>query len=384
MVVGLAFGYHSRGLHLLAWMLLNQVLASVILYFRANLAGLHRFNIDSIFSVLDRGLMILFCGLLLWGNFLPGPFRIEWFIYAQSLAYGLTAVLAFYAVFRYSKFFAPNFNTKFLRVILKESYPYALLSILMTLYTRIDALMIERMLPDGKVQAGIYAKAYRLLDAENMVAFLFATILLPVFSGMIRRKEPVQKTAATTYSLLMVPSFLLALASFWYRNEIMQLMYHGKVDPFLANVFGCLMFTQLAISTVYIYGTLLTANGNLKFLNIVSAAGLILNILLNFILIPFYGALGAVVATLATQLLVSSWQMARAFKIFGIKIRWMSVLKTIAFMVCSLASFYYLKPRINSWALGLVILFFINLTFALILKLIRVKFLLQLLKLKNE
>ena len=51
----------------------------------------------------------------------------------------------------------------------------------------------------------------------------------------------------------------------------------------------------------FIFGTLLTANGNLMVLNTISAIGIAANITINLILIPTYGALGAAVATFATQ-----------------------------------------------------------------------------------
>src|SRR5690554_1412086 len=62
----------------------------------------------------------------------------------------------------------------------------------MMLYTRMDSVMIERMLPNGKEQAGIYAQGFRLLDAVNMFAFLVAGILLPMFSRMISEKVIIQ------------------------------------------------------------------------------------------------------------------------------------------------------------------------------------------------
>jgi O-antigen/teichoic acid export membrane protein len=52
---------------------------------------------------------------------------------------------------------------------------------------------------------------------------------------------------------------------------------------------------------MYIFGTLLTANGNFKILNILAAIALIINIGLNLWLIPIYKAYGAALAALCTQ-----------------------------------------------------------------------------------
>ena len=45
------------------------------------------FFTDSLLSVLDRVLMIVICAVLLWGRFTGGEFKIEWFVYAQTVAY---------------------------------------------------------------------------------------------------------------------------------------------------------------------------------------------------------------------------------------------------------------------------------------------------------
>ncbi|MGB1217511.1 MAG: polysaccharide biosynthesis C-terminal domain-containing protein, partial [Saprospiraceae bacterium] len=60
----------------------------------------------------------------------------------------------------------------------------------------------------------------------------------------------------------------------------------------------------IPVASSYIFNTLLNASQNLRILNIIGLLGFVLNIILNFILIPDYAALGAVYATLITQGLV--------------------------------------------------------------------------------
>ena len=68
-----------------------------------------------------------------------------------------------------------------------------------------------------------------------------------------------------------------------------------------AQVYGVLMVAFLGMAGTIIFGTLLTANGNLKALNVTSALALVINIILNFILIPKYQILGAAYAAVITQ-----------------------------------------------------------------------------------
>ncbi|MBE9492393.1 MAG: oligosaccharide flippase family protein, partial [Bacteroidetes bacterium] len=87
--IALIINYNSEQLYLLAWVCLNQFLLSFIMYLRSNISGLLMFKTDSFISVLDRMLMILICSIMIWGHITETPFRIEWFVYAQTLAYSL-------------------------------------------------------------------------------------------------------------------------------------------------------------------------------------------------------------------------------------------------------------------------------------------------------
>ena len=51
--------------------------------------------------------------------------------------------------------------------IIKQSYPFAILILLMSFFNRFDSVFLERLLEDGKVQVGIYAQSFRILDAAK-------------------------------------------------------------------------------------------------------------------------------------------------------------------------------------------------------------------------
>jgi O-antigen/teichoic acid export membrane protein len=60
--------------------------------------------------------------------------------------------------------------------------------------------MLERMLDNGARQAGIYAQSFRLMDAANMIAYLFAGLLLPMFSHMIKERAEIISLLRLAYS----------------------------------------------------------------------------------------------------------------------------------------------------------------------------------------
>lgn len=308
LLFGLLLGYKGVELKLLFILGINQLLASMILYLRSNISGLHLFKMDGVLSIMDRTLMIIICGVLLWGGIVKEEFQIEWFVYAQFWAYLFTAIVAFVLVYQKASFYRFKIDFKLFRIVLKESLPFALLVLLMSFYYRLDSVMIERLLPDGKRVAGVYAQSYRLLEGFNMFAYLFATLLLPIFSRMIKNKESVSKLVNTSFNLIFIPATAIATISLLYSYQIMDLLYVGEVAE-TAEVYAVLMLSFVAIALTYIYGTLLTANGNLKQLNLISFFGLVLNFGLNWFFIQRHGAFGAAIATLATQFLVVLMQI---------------------------------------------------------------------------
>ena len=96
---GLIIGYSDKQLYLVSILILNQFFVSVLQYLRSNFTGLHLFKIDAFFSVLDRVLLIGICSWLLWWRTSDTAFQIEWFVWAQTAAYGFSALLALLLTF---------------------------------------------------------------------------------------------------------------------------------------------------------------------------------------------------------------------------------------------------------------------------------------------
>lgn len=330
----LIIGYNKEQLIMLAWLGASQFLLYFVLYLRSNISGLHLFKTDSVISVLDRVLMIVFCGILLVVPSLKVQFNIHWFVYSQVAAYLVTATIAFIIVLRKASFIRLKWDIPFFGQIIRQSFPFAVLVLLMGFYNRIDSVMMERMLEgsQGKIQAGIYASAFRLLDATNMIAYLFSVILLPMFARMIKRGENIEKLAKLAFTLLFTISVLVAAGSYFYSYQLMKLLYKEHVDA-SAEVFRLLMIGFIAISTTYVFGTLLTANGNLKQLNIMAASGMLLNIGLNLILIPRFLATGSAYASLITQFATASIQVIIAYRIFKLKPNYRLIAKLLLYAI---------------------------------------------------
>jgi len=318
--IALIWNLSGKHLNLLLFLVLGQVLVSFTLYLRSNVAGMQMHTANSIISVLDRALMIGFCAILIWGKIGGFTFSIAWFVYAQTAAYFVTAALCFILVAWKSKFPKLRYDHKFFIVVVRQSWPYALLALLMVAYTRIDVILLAWMPRPGLMnEAGIYQHGFRLFDATYQFALLFAVLLLPLFSKMIKEKQDVHGLTLLSSLLLFIPTIALAIGSQVYRTEIMELLYDQHVAE-SAAFFGILMFSFLGMAGTIIYGTLLTANGNLRVLNITSAIALGLNIILNLILIPRYQAFGAAIACLLTQVFAGFSQYVITAVKFGFQL----------------------------------------------------------------
>ncbi|MCB0795169.1 MAG: oligosaccharide flippase family protein [Flavobacteriales bacterium] len=300
LVVAITLGYGASSLVLFAWLLLNQALVATIQYLRSNIAAAQRFAQDSVMSVLDRALLIGIVGWLLWGRASGTAFRIEWFVWAQTAAYGVTAVVVLLLVRKRTGGLSLRFDTRFAKDIMRQSMPYALLILLMTFYYRTDTIMLERLLPDGALQAGIYAQAFRFFEALNMLGYLMAGLLLPMFSRMLKESAPVRPLSGMGMRLVWAGTLPLAVLGVVQAGPIMDLRYSLHTEH-SAPVFAILMVCFVAVCTTYVYGTLLTAAGDLRRLNLIAGAGMVLNIGLNLWWIPVHGPLGAAWASLITQ-----------------------------------------------------------------------------------
>jgi len=291
--------FSENQMKLLLPLVLFQIGISFNQYLRSNVSAMHRFKLDGVLAVADRFLVIIVCGSWLiyepWSHLLT----IENFVLVQLLGIVFTLCLGLYInLFVLGKI---QFRIALPDIVrlLKKSMPYALLAALMAFFTRVDAVMISQFL--GDAEADRYAMAYRLLDAGNMVAVLLAGMLLPMFARILKEKSEIAILTGLSARLLIAPALIVAIMVGSHPTEILSLMYPEKIAVLAPATFGLLMWSFAAICAIYIYGTLLTAAEDLKFLNILAASCALANVLLNVFLIDAMGVKGAALATLITQ-----------------------------------------------------------------------------------
>ena len=262
-------------------------------------------------------------------------------------------------------------------MIIKKSLPYALLVLLMSFYNRLEPVLIERILPKdiSAIQAGVYARAYRLFDAGNNISYLFSVILLPLFAAVIKKGDNLHDLVKQSFSLIITMTWLIAIVCIFNSKNLMELLYNIQENESIelyntritqsAEILQILMGSFVSISITYIFGTLLTANGNLKHLNIVAAIGVVINLLLNFIFIPLFQAKGAAFTSLSVQFATCVIQFFIAKRIFNLQLGtkfWISLLSflilttTITYLLHQL-TIYWIYSMLLSIVAGIVIAF---------------------------
>lgn len=393
-IVIFAIGYlngfrEGYQLKMLFWCGLNQILLSFVLFLRSNMQGLLLFKADSFLSIFDRVLAILLMALVLWsGWFSLGHFNVVWFLQVQTIAYLSTIALALFLVLKHTDHLSFRINFKFFKEILVQSLPFALLVLLMSIYSRIEPFLLERLLDDQGVQAGIYGRAYRLFDAGNNISNLFAIMLLPMFTASLKNKTELGNLVRTSFNVMVAMTGIIMIMCVFYSQEIMQLVtrtaegeteveYLLRVGQY-AKVFPILMGSFFCLSTTYVFGTLLTANGSLKQLNLVAASGVIVNILLNLFVIPRFYSVGAACTSLCVQFLTAFAQYLLSEKIFKLRLGTGYWLHLLLFLGSVALCTYLIKMLQINWIYSFLIAFAVNTGLIFVTRLLSLKQILSL------
>lgn len=336
---------------------LNQIISSFILYLRSNISGLQKYTIDSLLSISDKTFAILFC----IGFFYLKKIDIWHFAIAQIGGSIVSLLIASYLNIRYYHQIDTISSQGQLKLlsVLKKSIPYALLFALMGFYTRADVMMMDWLLPKNEAvfHSSIYAQSFRLLDAACMFAMLFSGLLLPMFARLLADNQDVKPLTELSVKLLMVIAIPVALAAHFFGEKMMYTLYHfNDIEEVIlsGHVFGNILFCFIPMCLVYTFGTLLTAKGDIKAMNLFAIIALTVNIGLNLILIPKYQSHGASYSSLITQTIFAGLCTFRCFYLFKFKFHIKTILQFTILIISLFGVFFLVKGLSNIWiTLGL-------------------------------
>ncbi len=287
----------------------NQILVSGINFARSNISGLGYYKTDSLFSVLDRILLILFGSLLLFQPYFRSFLSIETFVWIQTISLSLTLIVAFYFIRLKGLTLAfSKFDALAIKKILKACMPFAMIYLFSTLYNRLDVMLIGKLLSDGNQQAGIYASSMRLFEACSMISLSFGSLLLAMFSALHLDRIKLQDLFKMSMNILIVITIIIVMATSFYPTEIINLLYH-HTELYWTDTFRLLMFAFIPASLNYIVGALLQAVHQEKKLVLFYIMASLLSLLVNLWAITNWKLIGAAYAAIVTNSLLVLFQL---------------------------------------------------------------------------
>jgi O-antigen/teichoic acid export membrane protein len=296
-IFSIAFFTGIDRLDIVLYVVLIQVLTSQVVFFRAIITSQQWFRTDAWLSVLDKGLMIFLCGFFLYFPALFGDISIERFLLSQVACTALAMIITL-AILLARKF---RFSFKKLwpgRPVFKAAIPFAIVVLLMSFHSRIDGFLLERI--SGAEEAGKYAGAYRLLDAANMVGYLFASFLLPYIAGNLREGNKLTKVILNVRHVLFVFSITLSCIVVFLAPWIQKVLYHHTDTSSILVLQYCVP-ALIAYSLVQVYGAVMTAAGQVVAVTYITLASVAINVIMNILFIPSLGARGSCLAALISQ-----------------------------------------------------------------------------------
>ena len=257
----------------------SKILGKFVAY--ANFISLFISSIVKIALILSHASLLAFAWVVLFDSFVlacgfiyfflkHSTFRIKYLIFHKSTAIDL----------------------------LKDSWPLIFSGGVLMIQARIDQVMIKEML--GSLEVGYYSVAMRLIEAVAFIPMLLKSSLYPsIQSAKIQSKALYQDRLLNFYRLNFLFFLVLAIPIFIFAEPIIVLLFGIEYQP--AGVLLALLSIRLFFANMGVArGTYIVTENLMKFSMFTMILGTIVNIYLNYVLIPNYGARGAIVATIVS------------------------------------------------------------------------------------
>jgi O-antigen/teichoic acid export membrane protein len=196
-----------------------------------------------------------------------------------------------------------NFSFDLAKSLLKDSWPLILSGIVISIYMKIDQVMIKEMLDSEAV--GNYAVAVRLSEIWYFIPMVITLSLFPAIVNAKKISEELYyKRLQKLYDLMVWIAISIAIPitflSDWIVNLLYGIQYSESADVLKVHIWaGVFVFLGVASGKWFLSENL----QKLAFYR--TLFGAIINIILNFIMIPKYGIIGASIATLISQMVAS-------------------------------------------------------------------------------
>lgn len=302
----------SMVLRIIVWMFIADGLRDFCF---AYIRSFERMELEAIASVIANISMVVIAWFMLTRD--PNPHTLA-IAYSFGSAVGLVLAIAFIAKFLVNPI--PYFSYKLVKQILRSAWPFALTGFFSAFLLYTDSLMLGWMKSSSDV--GLYAAAQRPIQLLWALPTILAFSAFPVMSRL--SKESNQRFGSflgQAISASLILALPLTMGSLILGQRIVTFMY-GSAYIASTSAFQYLSLSFLTVFPSVIIGYAIFSHDMQKRFIIFNAGGAVINIILNAILIPKYGAPGAAIATIISQIVtqVLTYQNAKRWLWPGIHV----------------------------------------------------------------
>jgi O-antigen/teichoic acid export membrane protein len=249
----------------------------------------------------DLSLSVLKLIFMLAGIYYQAP--LAYFIFLGFINCFVLLILLLYT--RYKKEFTYLFQLKLdlsgSMTFIKQGFLFTVLMAANVIYSKIDIIMLEKMI--GSVEVGYYSGATKFIYPFMFISGAFMTAVFPKLAKHSEEKDKFRNIQNIAVYYLGGIGVFLSILLYLGAEIIFQLFLGDKYDHSIP-IFKVLVWF---LAIVFIYGPIsnsLVAKNRIKFLVYLNLFMIILNVVLNFILIPKYGAKGAAMTTIVCEIMI--------------------------------------------------------------------------------
>jgi len=242
-------------------------------------------------------------------------------------------VLALGLVFTYlhnsNKIFSWKWSYETSKHLLHDSWPLIFAGIVVSVYMKIDQLMIKEML--GAKEVGLYAAAVKLSEAWYFIPMAIASSLYPaIINARVYQKEVYYQKIQNLFDLMVWIAVSIALPTTFLSTLVVEFLY-GKEYLGSSSVLIIHIWTAVFVFLGVASSKYLLAENFIKKTFYRTFIGALLNIIMNYYLIGIIGIQGAAISTL-----VSHFFAAYFYDILDKDLRIMFIMKTKSLFFYSL------------------------------------------------
>lgn len=257
-------------------------------------------QVQSKYSVIAKNIAYLLSTLLKVALILTkAPLLAFAWVTLGEIVMGAIGLIAIYQAKGFSKLWNWKWNFATAKNLLRESFPLIFSGFAILIYMKIDQIMLGQMKGDSEV--GIYSAAVRISELWYFIPTTIVSSVAPaIYAAKEKSEQHYYKRIGQLLRLLTYISLAISIPMTFFSGNIISLMFgdgYVEAGAILAVHIWASIFVFMGIAT----SPWFIAEG----LNHVSLGktllGAILNVILNFLLIPQYAGLGAAIATISSQ-----------------------------------------------------------------------------------